>query len=85
MIATSEYALILFTIRDCAYCRTVDQEFEAASKMISIGSPGNPDVICVHVDMENETDFAHAQGLEGYPILRFYINGTYVGYEGEFK
>ena len=63
----------------CGHCKQLAPEYESAATELSLASPPVP---LAKVDATVETSLANRFGINGYPTLKVFHQGTPYDYEG---
>jgi hypothetical protein len=75
--------MAFFTREECSKCDEFYDALRQQSEMIVVGSPGMPGVPIAKIDLTNNTDISELN-IQGFPTTRFYANGSYSEYDGEW-
>merc|ERR1719309_1051065 len=78
-IENNKYVLVNFYSPSCGHCEALAPEyFKAAEQLSSDGS----DIKLAMVDATKETKLADEYGIDGYPTLKFFVEGKQIEYQG---
>lgn len=79
-IQTNKYVFVKFYAPWCGHCKSMAPSYAQLAKRMNAREDGIP---IGEVDATVEADLAEKFGVEGYPSLKFFVDGQPIDYNGE--
>jgi len=81
VISENEFVLVEFYAPWCGHCKSLAPEYEKAAEQLK-ANEATSKVVIAKVDATAETKVAGEQGIQGFPTLKWFVNGKASEYTG---